>query len=37
MIHASLPQETKMPGFPTSTTVLDSILFRDAFGTPYMR
>ncbi len=26
-----------MPAFPTSTTVLDSILFRDAFGTPLMR
>jgi len=26
-----------MPAFPTSTTVLDSILFRDAFGTPTMR
>jgi 3-carboxy-cis,cis-muconate cycloisomerase len=26
-----------MPNFPTSTTVLDSILFRDAFGTPAMR
>jgi 3-carboxy-cis,cis-muconate cycloisomerase len=26
-----------MPVFPTSTTVLDSILFRDAFGTPAMR
>ena len=26
-----------MPIFPTSTTVLDSILFRDAFGTPEMR
>jgi 3-carboxy-cis,cis-muconate cycloisomerase len=26
-----------MPDFPTSTTVLDSILFRDAFGTPEMR
>ena len=26
-----------MPSFPTSTTVLDSILFRDAFGTPPMR
>src|SRR5215470_3679752 len=26
-----------MPAFPTSTTVLDSILFRDAFGTPRMR
>src|SRR6185312_2855069 len=26
-----------MPAFPTSTTVLDSILFRDAFGTPQMR
>jgi 3-carboxy-cis,cis-muconate cycloisomerase len=26
-----------MAVFPTSTTVLDSILFRDAFGTPRMR
>jgi 3-carboxy-cis,cis-muconate cycloisomerase len=26
-----------MPVLPTSTTVLDSILFRDAFGTPAMR
>src|SRR3954471_16313583 len=26
-----------MPAFPTATTVLDSILFRDAFGTPRMR
>ena len=26
-----------MPAFPTSTTVLDSILFRDAFGTQAMR
>jgi 3-carboxy-cis,cis-muconate cycloisomerase len=26
-----------MPAFPASTTVLDSILFRDAFGTPLMR
>ena len=26
-----------MAAFPTSTTVLDSILFRDAFGTPQMR
>ena len=26
-----------MPDLPTSTTVLDSILFRDAFGTPEMR
>ena len=26
-----------MPDFPNSTTVLDSILFRDAFGTPAMR
>jgi 3-carboxy-cis,cis-muconate cycloisomerase len=26
-----------MPACPTSTTVLDSILFRDAFGTPAMR
>src|SRR5262245_52649416 len=26
-----------MPAFPTSSTVLDSILFRDAFGTPRMR
>ena len=26
-----------MPAFPTSTTVFDSILFRDTFGTPEMR
>ena len=26
-----------MPSFPPSTTVLDSVLFRDAFGTPAMR
>jgi 3-carboxy-cis,cis-muconate cycloisomerase len=26
-----------MPALPSSTTVLDSILFRDAFGTPRMR
>src|SRR5258708_30067930 len=26
-----------MAAFPTSTTVFDSILFRDAFGTPRMR
>jgi len=26
-----------MPAFPTSTTVFDSILFRDSFGTPAMR
>ena len=26
-----------MPAFATSTTVLNSILFRDAFGTPAMR
>lgn len=26
-----------MPAFPASTTVLDSVLFRDAFGTPAMR
>jgi 3-carboxy-cis,cis-muconate cycloisomerase len=26
-----------MTSFPTATTVLDSILFRDAFGTPAMR
>ncbi|MET0675322.1 MAG: lyase family protein, partial [Bradyrhizobium sp.] len=26
-----------MPAFSASTTVLDSILFRDAFGTPAMR
>jgi 3-carboxy-cis,cis-muconate cycloisomerase len=32
-----IPSGTKMPTFPTSTTVLDSILFRDAFGTPAMR
>jgi 3-carboxy-cis,cis-muconate cycloisomerase len=30
-------KEAPMPAFPTSTTVLDSILFRDAFGTPRMR
>jgi 3-carboxy-cis,cis-muconate cycloisomerase len=30
-------QEFAMPAFPHSTTVLDSILFRDAFGTPAMR
>jgi hypothetical protein len=26
-----------MPAFPTSTKVLDSVLFRDAFGTSVMR
>src|SRR5579859_6804611 len=26
-----------MPAFPASTTVLDSVLFRDAFGTRDMR
>ena len=26
-----------MAAFPSSTTVLDSFLFRDAFGTPAMR
>ena len=26
-----------MPAFPASTTVLDSLLFRDAFGTPAIR
>ena len=26
-----------MPAFSASTTVLDSMLFRDAFGTPAMR
>jgi 3-carboxy-cis,cis-muconate cycloisomerase len=30
-------KEATMPDFPRSTTVLDSILFRDAFGTPRMR
>jgi 3-carboxy-cis,cis-muconate cycloisomerase len=30
-------EETLMPAFHASTTVLDSILFRDAFGTPQMR
>src|SRR5262244_1870995 len=30
-------EEAPMPAFPTATTVLDSILFRDAFGTPQMR
>jgi 3-carboxy-cis,cis-muconate cycloisomerase len=31
------PQGHPMPAFASSTTVLDSILFRDAFGTPAMR
>jgi 3-carboxy-cis,cis-muconate cycloisomerase len=31
------PEETPMPAFHASTTVLDSMLFRDAFGTPQMR
>ena len=26
-----------MPAFAAATTVLDSVLFRDAFGTPAMR
>ena len=30
-------KDPPMPAFPTSTTVLDSILFRDAFGTAEMR
>src|SRR5215510_7197502 len=30
-------RKNNMPTFPTSTTVLDSILFRDAFGTAEMR
>src|SRR3569832_2318099 len=30
-------EEAPMPAFPASTTVLDSLLFRDAFGTPAMR
>ena len=30
-------KEMPMPAFHASTTVLDSILFRDAFGTPQMR
>ena len=34
---SDLPAGNDMPAFPTSTTVLDSILFRDAFGTPAMR
>src|SRR5437764_14385225 len=33
----ALPRGNPMPALPTSTTVLDSILFRDAFGTPAMR
>src|SRR6266404_149472 len=37
MMHENLLQEISMPAFPTSTTVFDSILFRDAFGTPAMR
>jgi hypothetical protein len=36
--HTTKPQPmSPMPAFPPSTTVLDSILFRDAFGTPAMR
>ena len=31
--HKELP----MPAFPAATTVIDSLLFRDAFGTPEMR
>src|SRR5262245_7749139 len=31
------PRENRMSGHPTSTTVFDSLLFRDAFGTPRMR
>jgi len=30
-------EETPMPAFPAATTVLDSMLFRDAFGTAEMR
>src|SRR6266702_1332549 len=36
--HTKLqPRRNTMSAFPASTTVLDSILFRDAFGTPQMR
>src|SRR3954466_15313353 len=35
--HNSSSEETSMPAFHPSTTVLDSMLFRDAFGTPQMR
>src|SRR5258707_8144036 len=37
MMQENLLQKISMPAVPTSTTVLDSILFRDAFGTPAMR
>jgi 3-carboxy-cis,cis-muconate cycloisomerase len=34
-----ITERQRMPGsdLPTATTVLDSILFRDASGTPQMR
>src|SRR6185437_6582520 len=35
--RSALTEGNDMAVFPTSTTVLDSILFRDAFGTPQMR
>src|SRR3954451_2472826 len=35
--HNTNHEETPMPAFHASTTVLDSMLFRDAFGTPQMR
>src|SRR3954464_4368023 len=35
--HNPNNEETPMPAFHASTTVLDSTLFRDAFGTPQMR
>ncbi len=34
---ATTDKETPMPAFAAATTVLDSVLFRDAFGTPAMR
>ena len=37
LIRAFISRGNSMPAFPASTTVLDSILFRDAFGTPAMR
>ena len=35
--HSNSRKETPMPALPASTTVIDSMLFRDAFGTPAMR
>src|SRR5947208_15021036 len=37
LIEVTTIEVTHMAAFPTSTTVLDSLLFRDAFGTPRKR